>query len=312
MIEELPFDIYQRYKIVERIIKCIKKDKQFSILDVGGFPGYISDFLPKDETYVLDVYYSERPNYIQGNGLKLPFKRDSFDIVTSIDVLEHIPGENRKQFLDELLRVSRDYIILGAPFRNEDVQLSEEIVNNFSSLFLGRENPWLIEHIMNILPDLEETISHFKKSNFRTVDFPNGYLFNWLFMIILNSYLGSSENLADLYRKVNSLYNKNFFEYDNISPSYRRIIFVSKKKKIPSSLMNLYKDSTKKNVLSSLEMLQFLLRVVELRTQNQLKESEDRLNELEYIKSTFSYKFYKRINKFISFLKQLFTLEIYP
>ena len=46
-------------------------------------------------------------NYVQASGVQLPFRDGAFDLVCSLDTLEHIPGEQRPAFLSEILRVSR-------------------------------------------------------------------------------------------------------------------------------------------------------------------------------------------------------------
>lgn len=57
------------------------------------------------------------------DGYRLPYPDASFDVVTTIDVLEHVPDYHR--FLDELLRVTRRAVVVSTPnrrpeFTNED------------------------------------------------------------------------------------------------------------------------------------------------------------------------------------------------
>src|ERR1700756_4853800 len=108
---ELPFDQYQRYKIIEEVINVLRNPGQrFKILDVGGHPGLINGFLPQDDTFIVDKLECDIPNFQKADILDLPFKDGSFDIVISVDVMEHIPVEKRVKFLEELWRVSKEYI----------------------------------------------------------------------------------------------------------------------------------------------------------------------------------------------------------
>jgi SAM-dependent methyltransferase len=53
----------------------------------------------------------------------LPFRDCEFDIVTSLEVIEHLPVGVYENSLKELARVARRYILIGVPF-NEDIRNS--------------------------------------------------------------------------------------------------------------------------------------------------------------------------------------------
>ncbi len=56
--------------------------------------------------------------FVHGDGRGLPFPDDSFDLVFSNAVLEHVGAEaQQKQFMLECLRVSRKYVFLTTPNR---------------------------------------------------------------------------------------------------------------------------------------------------------------------------------------------------
>ena len=56
--------------------------------------------------------------FVQGDGCCLPFKNNSFDLVFSSAVLEHVGDrERQKQFLAECVRVSSRYVFLTTPNR---------------------------------------------------------------------------------------------------------------------------------------------------------------------------------------------------
>jgi 2-polyprenyl-3-methyl-5-hydroxy-6-metoxy-1,4-benzoquinol methylase len=52
------------------------------------------------------------------DGERLPYDDDSFDVVTSIDVIEHVPDYDR--FVDELLRVARRAVVISTPNRRPE------------------------------------------------------------------------------------------------------------------------------------------------------------------------------------------------
>jgi len=225
---ELPFDQYQRYKMVEELVELIRDGRRLRILDVGGHPRLIADFLPEDDTFILDVQPSEGLNCVQGDGARLPFKDDSFDLVVSIDTLEHIPSAQKLRFLEEQLRASGDYILLAAPFEDENVSLAEQIVNEFFIKKTGHPNESLEEHFANGLPCLSETLSFFDENGVQHLEIPNGYLYNWLLMMMALPAVQASPDSEELVAMINRFYNQNLYVSDNRRPCYRTVILASK------------------------------------------------------------------------------------
>ena len=103
----LPPDIFERHKFISRFIGSNK-----NILDVGGSMSRLSAFTKNCKITTADI---SKPADILYDGKKLPVEDKRYDIITSIDVLEHIPKENRADFVKELFRVAKDTIIISAP-----------------------------------------------------------------------------------------------------------------------------------------------------------------------------------------------------
>lgn len=113
-----------------------------AVLDVGGGPGYFADaFSARDAWYVglepdvgemsaagIDVAAS-----VRGDGTALPFATDSFDVVYSSNVAEHVPDFTAMG--DEMLRVTRpgglailSYTVWLGPFGGHETGLWEHYV----------------------------------------------------------------------------------------------------------------------------------------------------------------------------------------
>ena len=84
------------------------------VLDVGGGPGYFADaFTGRGARYTpLDSDVGELsglgellPGTVIGSGMQLPFADDSFDVVYSSNVLEHVPEP--WSMADEMVRVAK-------------------------------------------------------------------------------------------------------------------------------------------------------------------------------------------------------------
>lgn len=227
----LPFDQYQRYRDVKEVVDSIRSDfKSLRILDVGGGEAkYLPapDFFPHDSVLVADLHALRLPNYVQANGTRLPFDDDTFDVVFSCDTLEHVRPEDRKTFVSELFRVSRDFVILAAPFYTTLAELAEQVVQRAYISECGGPNKALLEHEENGLPDLEETEAIFKSLSAAQLHFPSGNIYNWVIMNCIAFAFGSLS--VDLYRDANRIYNRCFYESDHCAPAYRYCLVAAKR-----------------------------------------------------------------------------------
>jgi SAM-dependent methyltransferase len=204
--------------------------KNPKILDVGGLNGLLSDFGFK-ERIELDVQPIQKPNYVQGSALSMPFKDNSFDFVVACDVFEHIPTEDRQQFLKELYRVAKHSVILCAPFNTPGVPEAESWANNFYKSLSGQDHPWLIEHINNGLPreaEVEDFLSseraHFVKARHLSLE-------NWRLILrldLLRAIFGNNNILQTHAHIVYNQYLKNECAKDFNENSYRTFYILSK------------------------------------------------------------------------------------
>lgn len=93
------------------------------ILDIGCGNGYFSYHFASLSTYTIGLDFSKtmlsmnpHDNLVQGNAYTLPFKDNEFDIVFCSALLHHL--DNIDHALEEFKRVSKNYVILLEPNRN--------------------------------------------------------------------------------------------------------------------------------------------------------------------------------------------------
>lgn len=117
----------QKVAYYHAINNYVKPDSK--VLDVGSGLGYGMAILSviarevqgidvdsKAVRYANTEYVGNNPkikNVQKYNGYKTPFRNNEFDVVTCIDVLEHVVDYDR--FVDELLRISKDYVLISTP-----------------------------------------------------------------------------------------------------------------------------------------------------------------------------------------------------
>lgn len=233
-LEELPFDHYQRYQFVSTLLNQISEES-LTVLDAGGALGRLHLFAPRHRITVLDRVWEDWPGSLKYSGSVIPFSDCAFDVVVSVDTLEHIPTQDRASFLMELCRLARRAVIVCGPFNDPDVAETEAILREYLTHHLHRRDRFLEEHAQNGLPSRDETIGIFRSQSFSSIDFANGYLPRWLSMQMASFALGSAPELAEGARRLNALYNRNYYEADNHSPCYRSII-AAFRESIPGSL----------------------------------------------------------------------------
>jgi hypothetical protein len=190
-MEDFPWthDQYQRYSVLDEFLKVFFGKKRAVVLDVGGLsPDRVgrTQWLPlqrilKEKSYVTDLLYCPLRKFVQGDGLFLPFKTGSFDVVSALDVIEHIPAEQRPAFIEELARVSRSGVVLSAPFKEERLEQVEWIIFKQIKELYGAEHQQLLEHKKHGLPEVEAISLGFSRHFPSVVDFGYGSLQNWLF-----------------------------------------------------------------------------------------------------------------------------------
>jgi len=87
-------------------------DPSTTVLDVGGLPAFWSDGRPEADITLLNLHppqvLPEAFHFIAGDATNLPFEDDSFDLVFSNSVIEHLgTPEKQAQMARELRRVGR-------------------------------------------------------------------------------------------------------------------------------------------------------------------------------------------------------------
>jgi len=234
---ELPFDLYTRNFLITKLVKAIKDKDKLKILDVGGRGGQLKDFLKEDEYYILDILNSEEKeeNYIVGDIRDAPLRNSSFDIVISSDLYEHIPPRDRLRVISEMLRLSKNFVVLGAPFYSKEVEEAERRVYDFFLKVTGKPHPWLKEHIENGLPSKDELEAFLTKKGYEFCCRETNNISNWFllqsFIFYAYAYGIPSEKVNKVYR----YYNENFVELgDFLKPTYRKIYLIGEKGKLPS------------------------------------------------------------------------------
>jgi ubiquinone/menaquinone biosynthesis C-methylase UbiE len=127
--------IQTRNKFILRV--CEKLGKKLKICDVGAGTGLASielkKTLPRDD-FVVEVDYSSHllskfksGGRVCADGLQLPFRDNTFDIVFCMDFLHHV--NDIKRGVEDMLRVSKNYVIIIEPNKLNPIYFLYGLVN---------------------------------------------------------------------------------------------------------------------------------------------------------------------------------------
>lgn len=257
---------------------------RLAVLDVGGYPCLTPRFIPQDRVTVIDIMFAngaEPGSYIRADGARLPFQSGAFDLVVSLDSLEHVVPARRIDYVSELLRVSRGYVLLLAPFAREDVVLAERLLAEFIRVVNQEEQPQLREHRENGLPELEEWLTFLREQQVACISFTSGFVYNWLPMMLLKHFVLSLPDSDALHRAIDRFYNVVLQRSDARSPGYRQGIVASVNGHTPvledmAELLAPNGEADHLEVIERLEHLGLVLKVAELHVASR---KDDRLRD---------------------------------
>lgn len=205
------WEYYNRLYFISYAIKKLNINGA-KTLDVGGATGnnLLSKFGISNVT-TLDL----APNAdIVASADNIPAEDNSYDIVTCIDTLEHIPAEKRGRVIREIIRVASKAAFVAAPVNSPANNKAEQLVlkhiqNNFIK---DHQKHGLVDfrQILSIL-DKEKTSGHI--SSFECCEIDD--LLNWVIM------------MTSGHINANSIYQEAYFLENKFNPR-RNVISVYK------------------------------------------------------------------------------------
>ena len=225
--DDLPFDQYQRYRLVADLVRRSARGRTLSVLDLGGRTGVLRRFLPEHRVFLVDVERSELEGLVLGDGSRLPFAAKAFDLVVACDTLEHVPQARRAALCAEAVRVARAGVILAGPYASGEVVEAEELLRRFLKAKLGLAHRYLDEHRDQGLPELEATEACLHALGARTALVGHGNLERWLALQCVSMYMDEDAHLRVIGTRVHRFYNRALYASDQQGPFYRHALFAA-------------------------------------------------------------------------------------
>lgn len=151
------------------------------LLDVGcGSPG-VALLLPEYKIVGLDIHPPIVPlpnvRFLESSCEKLPFADQSFPVVSSIDVLEHLPLTVRAASVREMVRVAKSAVMIACPFGETAKSCDEKYRRQVEASGIASQD-WLQEHQAQEYPQQQEVVDLVKaaaEASGRKVEFQFDY-----------------------------------------------------------------------------------------------------------------------------------------
>ena len=165
----LNLDVELRYRAVHRALRPLV-EKGSSVLEVGAGAVSIGRYL-KCRTTAVDTSFgpARDPSIdrVSASACALPFPDGVWDVVCSIDMLEHIPPARRAEAIAEMVRVGKNLIAVALPVGEgafkEDIWTHEYYISQN-----GKPHRFAKEHVELGLPDRKDIESAFQEAAART------------------------------------------------------------------------------------------------------------------------------------------------
>jgi chromosome segregation ATPase len=221
----LPFDQYQRYRLVADLLAQLRGEaKQLTVLDVGGRTAVLREFMPEARITLVDMEASSEPGLVLGDGSRLPFADDSFDVVAAFDTLEHVPPPRRKAFVAECARVAKRWAVICGPYEAPRVVEAEQLLQRFLHEKLGQEHRYLEEHRHHGLPVRAKVEEQLRAAGAKVASIGHANLDRWLVLQCLSMFMDYDPALRPLAQAFQRYYNRSLYASDHAEPVYRHAI----------------------------------------------------------------------------------------
>lgn len=150
------------------VVKFLKQSNlaQSKILEIGPGSTGVVPYL-KRKIDGIDIDFSgpqtDLLHKIKGSVVKLPVRKNSYDVVISVDVLEHLKKEQREEAVCEILRVAKKLAIIIVPVGELSEKQDQNLYNIWRKNFSAK-NQFLEEHVTFGLPKTDEVLVQFDRS----------------------------------------------------------------------------------------------------------------------------------------------------
>lgn len=251
---QIDFDQFHRYAAVTLLLRPLIAElkRPVRVLEVGShslhlLPAFLSP-LPVEivRADLEPMLAGDLGTYITlEKDAPFPFEDNAFDFTVAMEVLEHIPAEDRTFAMGEWARVASQGILFSCPAGHR-VQSREARADADFQERHGRVHPWLQEHAQFGWPTRQEVESLCDALNLTCHRFLNSPLAEWLPLLLATEQIFERGD-QELTRRFNEMLNLRPFRAFIQEPSYRTIFTAFKTETCDRLALRIWK---KENLLT--------------------------------------------------------------
>jgi ubiquinone/menaquinone biosynthesis C-methylase UbiE len=156
--------LHRQKRRAQLVGSYLKREQVSRIVDIGCAEGYATSFISKPGRSVIgverDIQYLRiakekvrEVNFINATIECLPFKKESFDAICVLEVLEHLDLQTQKTGMKEVDRIlkSRGVLIVSVPYKENIIETKCVHCGKDTPLY-GHLHSLDEDHINTILP----------------------------------------------------------------------------------------------------------------------------------------------------------------
>lgn len=231
---QIDFDQFHRYAAVTVLLKPLlaawhqREHRMLRVLEVGSHSlNLLSACLAP---LPVEIVRADLEPHLAGDlgpyvtiekDTPLPFEDNSFDIVVAMEVLEHIPAEDRLFAMGEWTRVSSRGLLFSCPSGKRVGKLEARADADFQDRH-GRVHPWLEEHERFGWPTKAEVETLCETLGLGCRRFHNAPLAEWLPLLLATEHLFETGD-CELLQRFNAMLNLRPFRAFIREPGYRAL-----------------------------------------------------------------------------------------
>ncbi len=200
---QLPYDRYIRLNAAARVINDLKEEVS-TVLDIGGFDGALALFIPETHVEIIDPFTTG------GDFMEMDIADGLYDIVTAIDVLEHIEPSKREDFLTKLTKVAKTLILINYP--------SIQSYEAQHVVLAACDNQFIREHVEWKLPESGWVMGYLSAHGFRCEAAEYGNIALWAGQFISTQLAGPKA------AELNKYLIENHLDEPFTKPLYRMVV----------------------------------------------------------------------------------------
>jgi SAM-dependent methyltransferase len=142
-----------RYDPVVRLVRAAGGE---TVLEVGSGSDGLARWLAAERSVTaVDLSFDgvgQSGDRVTADARALPFPDSAFDVVVALDMLEHVPAEDRPGVVAELARTARIRLIVACPTGEKALDVDRRLAGMLERRGESYAGSWLEEHLANGFP----------------------------------------------------------------------------------------------------------------------------------------------------------------